>query len=270
VARHLTFRKEGKSMKKLLTPLFVAMLLVWSPTATLAGELPVGELVTIFKGLSAGEIYEAVVAAKDKLAEDATATKRAEHEALFDSQIATLKDKGVPVQIMRMLSNQRDDVLRNASEATIGEGNIAFLPVIPTTYLSFYTQMAMVVHDGKEGYNYLQPNLILDKVETPGEPYWIYDVEDGDAMRGKSSNEAEKLLEDTGRSPLTVVEVVSLAIHNTNVLTRHFIDATGSRYESADKMSGVYLDYGYRPRLNWYYVGYSLGHWGSASCGSRG
>ncbi|MBI2462629.1 MAG: hypothetical protein HYV65_00050 [Candidatus Spechtbacteria bacterium] len=201
--------------------------------------------------------------------DDAVAqAKRNDLEKLFDAQIATLKDRGVPEQIVEILQNQKGAVVKKASEVAIGDGNIPFLPVIPRSYRSPYDLMAMVKNGGKVGYTYLNPTAISDVVDAPSEPYYIYDVEDGNSTRGKSPENAEKILKQQKRSPLTAAEVMALTTH-TDVLSRHYVWATGSRYESADGVPNVYLDGGDRPRLFWYGVGDSDGRWGSASCGSR-
>ncbi|MBI1999342.1 MAG: hypothetical protein HYS74_01660 [Parcubacteria group bacterium] len=149
----------------------------------------------------------------------------------------------------------------------IGDGNIPFLPVIPRSPRSPYDLMAMVRNGSKVGYAYLNPTQISDVVDAPQEPYYIYDVEDGNITRGKSPEDALKIFKQQKRSPLTAAEVMALATH-TDVLSRHYVWATGSRYEFAARVPNVYLGGG-RPKLGWDWVGDSLGHWGSASCGSR-
>jgi hypothetical protein len=128
--------------------------------------------------------------------------------------------------------------------------------------------MAMVRNGSKVGYTYLNPTQISDVVNAPSEPYYIYDVEDGSSTRGKSPEDALKILKQQKRSPLTAAEVTALTTH-TDVLSRHYVWAAGSRYISADWVPIVYLGRGGRPALGWYYVVSSDGPWGSASCGSR-
>lgn len=188
-------------------------------------------------------------------------------EKLFDAQIATLKDRGTPEQIVEILQNQKGAVLKKASEMAIGDGNIPFLPVIPRSFRSPYDLMAMVKNGGKAGYTYLNPTQISDVVDAPQEPYYIYDVEDG-SSRGKSPENAEKTFKSQKRSPLTAAEVMALTVH-TDVLSRHYVWATGSRYEFADEVPSVCLGDGGRPKLSWDYSGPSNSLWGSASCGSR-
>ena len=226
------------------------------------------KLVSLFEKADQSRIDDAVAEAKGQLTTEAKQAKRNDLEKLFDGQIATLKDRGTPEQIVEILQNQKGAVLTKASEMAIGDGNIPFLPVIPRSFRSPYDLMAMVRNGAKAGYTYLKPTQISDVVDAPQEPYYIYDVEGGNATRGKSPEAAEKILKQQKRSPFTAAEVTALATH-TDVLSKHYVWATGSRYESADGVPLVYLDGGGRPELFWIYVGYSLVPWGSASCGSR-
>ena len=228
----------------------------------------VGKLVALFKETDQSHIDDAVTQAKGQLTDEAKQAKRNDLEKLFDSQIETLKDRGVPEQIVEILQNQKGAVVKKASEMAIGDGNIPFLPVIPRSFRSPYDLMAMVRNGSKVGYTYLNPTQISDVVDAPKEPYYIYDVEDGNSTRGKSPENAEKILKQENRFPLTAAEVTALTTH-TDVLSRHYVWATGSRYESADEVPFVYLVYGDRPKLDWFRVDNSDDHWGSASCGSR-
>lgn len=232
----------------------------------------VGRLVALFKETDQSNIDDAVTQAKGQLTAEARQAKRNDLEKLFDSQIATLKDRGVPEQIVEILQNQKGAVLKKANEMTFGDGNIPFLPVIPRSFRSPYDLMAMVRNDGKVGYTYLNPTQISDVVDAPQEPYYIYDVEDGESTRGKSPEDAEKILKSQKRSGLTVSEVAALCAH-TDVLSKYpVVWATGSRCKGSDKMPYACLGPDDRPRLDWGYVHFSYDFWiwgSSASCGSR-
>lgn len=197
--------------------------------------------------------------------------KQNDLKKLFDTQIAILKFRGTPEQIVEILQIQKGAVLKKASEMTFGDGNIPFLPVIPRSFRSPYDLMAMVRNGRKVGYTCLNPTAISDVVETPQEPYYIYDVEDGSSTRGKSLENAEKIFKQQKRSPLTAAEVMALTTH-TDVLSKHYVRAPGSRYESADKVPDVSFVIDARPKLGWDYVDDDDDAddlRGSASCGSR-
>jgi hypothetical protein len=227
----------------------------------------IGKLVALLQEADYHKFDEAVAKAKKQLTTEAKQARREDLEKLFDGQIATLKDRGTPEQIVELLANQRSSVIDKASEMTFENGHVPFLPVIPLTYRGLYDLMSMVNNKGKAGYTYPNPTTNTDKVETPDEPYYIYDVEDGESTRSKSPESAEKAFKSQKRSPLTLAETMALTTH-TDVLSRHYVWAAGSRCALADEVPNVCL-YGDRPRLYWSYADISDSGWGSASCGSR-
>lgn len=228
----------------------------------------VSKLVELFKGIANVEIDEVVKATKDKIIEIGNQIKESELVSLFNNQIQTLKDRGCPEAIVNMLSEQRDSVVEKAKKMVFKEGRVPFLPVIPRIYLSIYTQMAMVKNGSKSGYAYLDAADISDVVEVASKkPYYIFDVEDGTEFLGHSPRNAEKAIKtQDNRRCLTDVEVISLGIH-TDVLSRHYVDATGSRCRS-DFVPYLFL-FGGKPVLDWNYLGYDVSKWGSASCSSK-
>ncbi len=157
---------------------------------------------------------------------------------LFDSQMETLKSRGCPQAILEAFQNQRDAVLSKAAEMEIYEGHIPFVPVIPRIYMGVYGLMPMVRNGEKVGYTYLDPNEITDQVETPKNPYFIYDVEDGKDMLGKSPEKSEKIITEQKRSCLTADEGIAVCTH-TNVLSEHYVDCAGSHYRRADGVPRV-------------------------------
>ncbi|MDP3784710.1 MAG: DUF5701 family protein [bacterium] len=234
---------------------------------TLCKDQLAEKLVGLFAETDPGNIDEAVAQAKDLLSRGAKQAKWNDLERLFDTQIATLKDRGVPKFIVGMLWDQKGFVLARASTMSFENGHVPFLPVIPRTYLSIYSQMPMVKSGDKAGYTNLKPTAITDVVATPENPYYIYDVEDGEAMRGKTPQDAEKLIKKEGRLGLTEVEVIALGVH-TDVLSKHYVEAVGSRYVSGGVPFLLRLG-GDEPGLDWTSLDYGDDHWGAASCGSR-
>lgn len=227
----------------------------------------IGKFVALLRETDPDKFDEAVAQAKSQLTADQKKVKQNGLEKLFDSQIATLKDRGMPEQIVEMLANQRSSVISKASEMTFVDGHIPFLPVIPRTYRSPYDLMSAVRYEDKAGFTYLKPTTITDKVETPDEPYYVYDVEDGESTRSKSPESAEKIFEKQSRFSPTAAEVIALTTH-TDVLSSHNVWAPGSRYGSAGRVPNVCLDDG-RPGLYWGYADGSGSEWGSPSLGSR-
>ena len=234
--------------------------------AKLCTEEVIWKLVDLLREVDLDKFDKAVAQAKSWVLAEQKMVKRNGLEKLFDSQIATLKDRGTPEQIVEMLANQRSSVVSKAREMTFEDWHIPFLPVIPRTYRSPYDLMSAVRHDGM-GYTCLDPMTITDRIVTPDEPYYVYDVEDGESTLNESSKDVENILESQKRLLPTAAEVVALTTH-TDVLSRHYVRALGSQYESAINVTGIYLCGG-RPKLVWVSDGGSDLEWGSPSLGSR-
>ena len=227
-------------------------------------------LLVLFRKTDQSYIDDTVTQAKSQLDGEAKETKKNDLEKFFDSQIETLNDRGVPEQIVEIFQNQKGAVVKKVSEMAIGDGNIPFLPVIPRSFRSPYDLMAMVKNGGKVGYTHLNPTQISDVVDTPSEPYYIYDVNDGSSMRDKSPEPeaAEKTFKQQKRSLLIAAEVMALTTH-MNVFPKDYVWAYGSRCGHANTVLYVFLGYDDRPELDWSYVDISNNYWGAASCGSR-
>lgn len=183
---------------------------------------------------------------------------------IFDSQCEKLKGLGCPEQILDILREQRDEVLRKIGGMTVSEGNVPFLPVIPREYLSPYTLMSMVRTADAVGCNYLKPTDIKNVVEVPDIPYYIFDINTGESTLGKSHEEVSNICTEKGRRCLTADEAMNLCIH-ANVLSSHYVLAGGSRHGS-DGIPNVSLVGGDYPGLGWVPVYFSSGQWVSATC----
>jgi imidazolonepropionase-like amidohydrolase len=223
-------------------------------------------LVSLFLDTNPDYVDDAVSAAKDQLARKAKQMKRGDLEKLFDSQIATLKDRGVPEQILEALRNGKTKVLAHAETLTIVEGNLAFAPVILALYLGYHGIVSLVRHGGKQGYTHLDPRKITDEEKVPAGLYYHFDIEDGTVRLGKKPEVSDKEIRAEKRLRSTAAEIVSIGIH-TDVLPRHYMDAVGSRCDSG-YVPILYLSVG-RPELCWVDLDGANDHWGAASCGSR-
>lgn len=187
---------------------------------------------------------------------------------VLDAQYKKLKELDCPEQILDLLREQRDGVLKKAGEMTLGEGNIPFLPVIPHPYLSPYTLMSMLRIGGKTGFNYLKPADIKNVVKVPDDPYYIFDIDAGKSTQGKSPEEVNKTCSEEGRRCLTADEVMNFCIH-IDVLSNHYVLACGSRY-SSDGIPNVTVIGGDCPALGWLPADFSGESWVSATCAAPG
>lgn len=215
------------------------------------------ELTNFFKNLKE-EVIDNIVA---------EVKRRNRLRKLFDSQMETLKSRGCPQEILEVFQKQKSEVLNKASENKIEiTEHIPFLPVIPHSYIGIYGLMSMVRNDEKVGYICLNPNEITDLVKAPKNPYFIYDVENGEDTLKYSLDNADKFVKEQNRSCLIADECIAMCIH-TNVLFKHHV-YTNSRYENGNKIIDICLK-NKRPMLDWSSTNYSDAKWGFASCHSR-
>lgn len=172
------------------------------------------KLVGLFAETDPGNIDEAVAQAKGQLTQKTKLAKRNDLERLFDSYLDRLTNRGCPKQFLEMAREHKNKVVAKASEMSISEGHIPFVgPIIKAAYLGYYGLMSMVRNGDEEGYTHLDPSRITDEFPTPDGLYWLYDVEDGEAMRGKVLQDAEKLIKKQGRSGLTAIHLIRVCIH---------------------------------------------------------
>lgn len=115
--------------------------------------------------------------------------------------------------------------------------------------------------------NYLDISYHKDQHPKPqGRWGWIYGVEDGKKMLGRSPNSAIEEFGRNARRGLMTVEGLALYRENPDLLKDHFVDLSGSRYgEFGVGVPGLYLGGGVPSLDDSLWAGYGLSHWGSAS-----
>lgn len=187
---------------------------------------------------------------------------------LFDSQIVTLVERGVPEQIVRWFQDGKENVVGQAMKMAFGNGNIPFLPVIPLEERTFYDLMNMVRGtNGRTGH--VGRTFSVVDVVHPSYHRYMFDVNEGTIPIEGSEKKAEKILAQQNRFSLNAVEVIALCVH-TDVLSRlDYIPALGSRL-SGDKdirpAISTEKNFSKRPTLCW---GYVQGHPRSIGVPSR-
>lgn len=191
---------------------------------------------------------------------------------LFDSQLETLKKRGVSDQVIETLSARKETVLRKAGEIDIGGKNIPFLPIISALFTDLSDLIKMVRFNDKIGESRIDLRRISDNVYAPSELYYIFNVEIGEQTAHDRSIKLatyENAIFEMNRSPLRTDEAISLAIH-TDVLEQCIVFAAGSRlYDFGDKIVPYVGTIAGDPILSGTSVHENLFNLGVASCGFR-
>jgi len=197
-----------------------------------------------------------------------------EQVACLRQRLGELVAKGKVTQeqidaIVTCLESKREAAIAKVANVPIIGTHLPILAAISKDFLTASVQMLMAKYIGNDGTNYLTDDEITDEVELPeGIAWWLTDVEDGQQFcTDKTTPEDEKtIIEDQGRLRVIATGAIALDIH-TDVLARHNVDATGSRFKDAGKVPNLCRGGG-EPRLYYSSVDHVSAKWGSASCSS--
>ena len=193
---------------------------------------------------------------------------REDLEQLLDRQYKRLEDLDFPKPIIESLKSQREGLISKVINMRFAKDNIPVLPVIPRVYiLDIEAQIQKLLYKEVPGHSYLYEPRIRDLVETPEKPYYLIDVNDGTSLLGKSPFMAEKILQEHRRRGLTVAETIALCVH-TDVLSRHCVDAAGSRYGQLDDLVPC-MNLNTRITLRYCYILDSRRRGGTPSCSRK-
>lgn len=134
----------------------------------------------------------------------------------------------------------------------IPEGNLPFLIVIPDNILDIKKKMSMVKLGQETGYVWKDFDFKelrdAEGVKTPEDPYLIFDIENGDKMKGKSADDCVKQFAKENRRGLTTQEGIDLITHHPEILQDHCVDLVGSR-SGSENVPYLWLHDGC-PKLN--------------------
>jgi hypothetical protein len=115
--------------------------------------------------------------------------------------------------ILRTLQSQLPEVIKKASNLTIGDGNIPFLPIIkPTDLLGFgYVKARCSMHypGSTMSGSFEVPN---DKIDTGPGIYYIYNVAYEGRKGSFDSSEVMRKIQKEARRPLTIAEAMNFCI----------------------------------------------------------
>ena len=114
--------------------------------------------------------------------------------------------------------------------------------------------------------NYLNFSYHKDLLQKPqGRWGWVYGVENGKTMLGKSPDSCIKEFGRNNRRGLMTVEGFALYRENPDLLKDHYVDLSGSRYvKFGGRVPSLYLSGGV-PSLDDFWAGCGSSPWGSAS-----
>jgi len=154
---------------------------------------------------------------------------------LFQTQIQNLISKRYPDatgmsdgEFLSHVSPLKDKLA--LSKRLIGPG-LYFVVVIPESFVSIPKQISLLSSGIEPLTKAFSPAYIRDLsgLKTPRIPYLAIDIQVESGIQPASPRQSLRRLQRAGRSGLTVVEGIALALHFPRVLVRSCIDLLGSR-----------------------------------------
>jgi hypothetical protein len=197
-----------------------------------------------------------------------------EAELEFDRQVDALVQTGLPElldladECFRASLEPLRDLL---PEPSGDDARIPFVVVVPRMPV---VEVLGAVHTvGGAGFTTMESDDLagfapLPDLGIPATPYLLVDVDTGPDTLNQTPGEVLPRITEAGRSPLTIVEGLSVLVSDPGVLrSRNCFSLLGSR--AGDKRVPALWVSARRPRLGWCYQGAPHTWLGSASCAGR-
>ena len=148
---------------------------------------------------------------KVRLEEMAKTAKAAYYEDIFDERLERLKTLGCPAFILKKLQTKKVEVVSKACALNIPDNRDSLIPVIPSHYLTIYSQLEMINFNGITGDTALESSRITNTLKKGisqndskifDSVYFILDIDDGANTEKLTCAEADEQIQ--GEKPLSV------------------------------------------------------------------
>lgn len=179
-----------------------------------------------------------------RLEEMAKTAEAAYYEDIFDERLERLKTLGCPAFILKKLQTKKLEVVSKACALNMPDSRDSLIPVIPSHYLTIYSQLEMINFNGITGDTDLEASRITNTLKKSisqndtkifDSVYFILDIDDGANTEKLTCAEADEKIKGRNRFPLTVEEIIARLLQRTDSPTRNLL-AAGSRYEDDDRV----------------------------------
>jgi len=181
---------------------------------------------------------------RDHLEEIAKMARTTYYEDIFDKRLERLRTVGCPEFILRKLIMKKGEVVSNACALNMVDDSVSLIPVIPSCYLTIYSQLEMINFSGVKGdtalestciINALKNNISRDEGKIFDDLYFMLDIDYGVNTENLTCAEACEKIRGKDRSPLTVQEIIAILLQQTDPPFCNLL-AGGSRYEQGDSI----------------------------------
>jgi hypothetical protein len=212
-------------------------------------ESIVDKIVSVFAGVPprkdiiifADDVFAKV---RVRLEEMAKTAEAAYYEDIFDERLERLRTLGCPAFIIKKLQTKKVEVVSKACALNMPDTRDSLIPVIPSHYLTIYSQLEMINFNGITGDTDLEASRIMNALKKTisqndgkifDSVYFILDIDDGANTEKLTCAEADERIKGKNRFPLTVEEIIARLLQRTEAPARNLL-AVGSRYEDDERV----------------------------------
>lgn len=209
----------------------------------------VGRIVSVFADVPpqrdimifADEVF---AQARVRLEEMARTARAAYFEGVIDERLERLRTLGCPAFMLRKLQAKKADVVSKACALNIPAGRDSLIPVIPSHYMTIYSQLEMINLNGITGDTDLEASHIIiaskkgiaqNDSRIFDSAYFILNIDDGANTEKLTCAEADERFQGKNRFPLTVEEIIAVLLQKTEPPAYNLL-AAGSRYDQDDRV----------------------------------
>jgi hypothetical protein len=210
-------------------------------------ENAVSKVVSVFADLPPRRdimsfVDDVFAEAKVRLEEMAKTARAVYYEDIFDERLEKLRTLGCPVFILKKLKTKKMEVVSKACALNISDNRDSLIPVIPSHYLTIYSQLEMINFSGITGDTPLESSRIMNALKKGISQndakifdgiYFILDIDEGAKTENLTCAEADERIRGKNRFSLTVEEVIAMLLQRTEPPVYNLL-AGGSRYEQDD------------------------------------
>lgn len=161
-------------------------------------------------------------------------------------------------------------------ELDFEKGTITFVIVVKSESIGAEKTMPLAEKGGKKGVTILRPHTsnhfkTIDEVSIPNcSIYLLVDIDRGKESINLPPSDARKMINDSGRSPLTIDEGIAIVTHFPDFLKKNnCFSLLASRTGVDKRVPAIWINAKKEPNLGWCWDGNPHTWLGSASCGSR-
>lgn len=202
----------------------------------------------------------------------------------FNRQVANLLHKKYPeaagiseVDFLKIIEPLKKNLQKiKSSDLDLESGILPFVIVVKSELVDAETMMSRIDFSGKSGITKMYPHVpaefkVIESVSLPeSKIYLITDIDRGKKYLNVRPQDALVVIQNEGRSPLTIDEGIAIVTHFPEFLKKNnCFSLLASRMKENKRVPAIWINAKKQPNLGWCWDGNPHTWLGSASCSVR-